>query len=216
VTAAQFRPPSSSDPITTRVEFELPLRPTISARGRFYADTRPARRGNAPLRQTRSTAGPVHLSERIDTPRAVPFRRLGGSSDSASETRWSRVESAHSKPPEAGHGGTRNQSPVGPSADVRRSDSSTSAPVAREGSHSSHCEAISDRLVHRHRDQRSPWRSEQALRRCGVVAQSEATKFRRAPRASEFSLDPPRPRALLGGDRRAGAGWSCVPPAHPL
>ena len=38
---------------------KLALRPTIPARERFYADTRPARRGNAPLRQTGSTAGPV-------------------------------------------------------------------------------------------------------------------------------------------------------------
>src|SRR4051794_7397798 len=35
------------------------LRPIISARERFYADTRSARRGNAPLRQTGSIAGPV-------------------------------------------------------------------------------------------------------------------------------------------------------------
>ena len=38
---------------------KLALRPTIPARERFYANTRPARRGNAPLRQTGSTAGPV-------------------------------------------------------------------------------------------------------------------------------------------------------------
>jgi hypothetical protein len=40
----------------------LAPRPTIPARERFYADTRPARRGNAPLRQTGSTVGPVPSS----------------------------------------------------------------------------------------------------------------------------------------------------------
>jgi hypothetical protein len=38
---------------------------TIPARERFYANTRPARRGNAPLRQTGSTAGPVFVSKRL-------------------------------------------------------------------------------------------------------------------------------------------------------
>jgi len=41
----------------------LAPRPTIPARERFYADTRPARRGNAPLRQTGSTVGPVPSSK---------------------------------------------------------------------------------------------------------------------------------------------------------
>ena len=41
----------------------LALRPTIPARERFYADTRLARRGNAPLRQTGSTAGLVPFSK---------------------------------------------------------------------------------------------------------------------------------------------------------
>src|SRR5688500_7376844 len=41
----------------------LALRPTIPARERFYADTRLARRGNAPLRQTGSTAGLVLFLE---------------------------------------------------------------------------------------------------------------------------------------------------------
>jgi hypothetical protein len=40
----------------------LALRPTIPARERFYADTRLARRGNAPSRQTGSTAGLVLLA----------------------------------------------------------------------------------------------------------------------------------------------------------
>ena len=38
---------------------KLALRPTVPARERYYANPRPARRGNAPLRQTGSTAGPV-------------------------------------------------------------------------------------------------------------------------------------------------------------
>jgi hypothetical protein len=42
----------------------LALRPKIPARERFYADTRPARRGNAPLRQTGSTVGPVPFLDR--------------------------------------------------------------------------------------------------------------------------------------------------------
>jgi hypothetical protein len=52
---------NSLAPVRLRVgwSLRLALRPTISARERFYADTRSARRGNAPLRQTGSTAGPV-------------------------------------------------------------------------------------------------------------------------------------------------------------
>src|SRR5215211_1519676 len=52
---------NSHAPVSLRVgwSLRLALRPTISARERFYADTRSARRGNAPLRQTGSTAGPV-------------------------------------------------------------------------------------------------------------------------------------------------------------
>src|SRR3954451_102121 len=48
-------------PVRLRVgwSLRLALRPTISARERFYADSRSARRGNAPLRQTGSTAGPA-------------------------------------------------------------------------------------------------------------------------------------------------------------
>jgi hypothetical protein len=38
---------------------KLALRPTIPARERYYANSRTARRGNPPLRQTGSTAGPV-------------------------------------------------------------------------------------------------------------------------------------------------------------
>ena len=38
---------------------KLALRPTVPARERYYANPRPARRGNAPLRQTGSTVGPV-------------------------------------------------------------------------------------------------------------------------------------------------------------
>ena len=46
-------------PLGVRCSSRLALRPTIPARERFYADTRFARRGNAPLRQTGSTVGPV-------------------------------------------------------------------------------------------------------------------------------------------------------------
>jgi hypothetical protein len=49
-----------------------------TARERFYADTRPARRGNAALRQTGSTAAPVLLAERL-TPRAEPGQRVRAS-----------------------------------------------------------------------------------------------------------------------------------------
>jgi hypothetical protein len=45
--------------IESRVEFEAGPAAMIPARERFYADLRPARRGNAPLRQTGSTVGPV-------------------------------------------------------------------------------------------------------------------------------------------------------------
>jgi hypothetical protein len=44
---------------------KLALRPTIPARERFYANTRTARRGNAPLRQTGSTAGSVFFGEAV-------------------------------------------------------------------------------------------------------------------------------------------------------
>jgi hypothetical protein len=78
-----------------RVEWvvRLALRPTISARERFYADTRSARRGNAPSRQTGSTAGPVPYTawsfplQTRDFPAQGGVGRHDGKRTSCSESR---------------------------------------------------------------------------------------------------------------------------------
>jgi hypothetical protein len=51
-----------ADGIESKVELRLALRPTIPARERFYADTCPARRGNAPLRQRDRLRGRSRIS----------------------------------------------------------------------------------------------------------------------------------------------------------
>ena len=65
--------------IESRVEFEAGPAANNLGPERFYADTRSARRGNAPLRQTGSTAGPV-LYLRFVPPR-TGFRRATAAAD---------------------------------------------------------------------------------------------------------------------------------------
>jgi hypothetical protein len=84
-TSGVWRNRQRNSPAPTRLRsglrLRLALRPTIPARERFYADTRFARRGNAPSRQTGSTgAGPV--SERCRPRIAVRARR---------QTLWARA-----------------------------------------------------------------------------------------------------------------------------
>src|SRR5687768_11671632 len=84
-------PPSEtrSPPTRLRVGWtsRLALRPTIPARERFYADTRLARRGNAPLRQTGSTAGLVLFSKQSSSAALVLYPIVPSRSNRLAGTR---------------------------------------------------------------------------------------------------------------------------------
>jgi hypothetical protein len=68
---------------------KLALRPTVPARERYHANPRPARRGNAPLRQTGSTAGPVFCRAAYGASGAA---RLGRACTRAGEDRQVGIE----------------------------------------------------------------------------------------------------------------------------
>src|SRR5215207_7710256 len=99
--SSRLRPRSQTFSAPTRLRVgwssRLALRPTIPARERFYADTRLARRGNAPLRQTGSTVGPVPYLSGATTPRVVvlgaqPLDRVGPRVGRCSSTQLVHVD----------------------------------------------------------------------------------------------------------------------------
>jgi hypothetical protein len=77
---------------------KLALRPTVPARERYYANPRPARRGNAPLRQTGSTVGPVFWE---GLPSRAVRRALGRACRRAGRGSWSAWGRTRSRPTNA-------------------------------------------------------------------------------------------------------------------
>jgi hypothetical protein len=97
---------------------KLALRPTVPARERFYANPRPARRGNAPLRQTGSTVGQC-------SGRGFRRERCGSRSGGRAGELGDDREGRHGAGPDPGH--EREAVP----APIHASSSSASAPMRR-------------------------------------------------------------------------------------